>query len=64
MDSESPRKLRIWFVVLSLLVGVLVVVAYYKDQFRSWKTYQHQYIQDQVRRGLQELLVVGIFEVD
>ncbi|OIR18946.1 cytochrome c oxidase subunit 2 precursor [mine drainage metagenome] len=51
MDSESPRKLRIWFVVLSLLVGVLVVVAYYKDQFRSWKIYQHQYIQDQVRRA-------------
>jgi mono/diheme cytochrome c family protein len=50
MDSNL-RKLFPWFAVLSLLVGLLVVVAFYKDQFREWKDWQHKYIKLEVARG-------------
>ncbi len=40
-----------WFTALGLLVGALVVVAYYKDQHREWKTYQQRYIAEELRRA-------------
>ncbi len=42
MDSDL-RKLFPWFAVLSLVVGALVVAAFYKDQFREWKDWQRKY---------------------
>jgi len=50
--NEGPlHKFYGWFTGLSLLVGGLVVVAYYKDEFRSWKDYQRHFIQEEVRRA-------------
>ena len=39
MDT-SLRRYYPWFAVLGLLVGGLVIVAYYKDQFREWRSWQ------------------------
>lgn len=49
---EMPlRKLYPWFTFLGLLVGGLVVVAFYKDQHREWKDWQRQYIKDEQARA-------------
>jgi cbb3-type cytochrome oxidase cytochrome c subunit len=50
MDN-SLRKFYPWFTVLGLLVSGLVVAAYYKDQFREWKTWQREYIKDELARA-------------
>src|ERR1035438_6103937 len=50
MDT-SLRKFYPWFTVLGLLVSGLVVAAYYKDQFREWKTWQREYIKDELARA-------------
>jgi cytochrome c551/c552 len=50
MDT-SLRKLYPWFMALSLLVGGLVIAAYYKDQFREWKTWQRAYIKQELARA-------------
>lgn len=50
MDT-SLRKFYPWFTALGLLVGGLVIAAYYKDQFREWKTWQRQYIKDELARA-------------
>jgi mono/diheme cytochrome c family protein len=49
--ETSLRKFYPWFTVLGLLVSGLVIAAYYKDQFREWKTWQHQYIKDELARA-------------
>ena len=46
------RKLYPWFTMLSLLVGGLVIAAYYKDQFREWKEWQHAYAKQQLARAI------------
>jgi mono/diheme cytochrome c family protein len=51
MNEPSLRKFYAWFTVLGLVVGLLVVVGYYKDEFRQWKVYQRQYIQDEIQRA-------------
>lgn len=51
MSDHSMRRYYGAFTALGLLVGALVIVAYYKDQYRAWKGYQQQYIQDEVRRA-------------
>ncbi len=50
MDSDL-RKLYPWFTCLGLLVGSLVVVAFYKDQFREWKDWQRKYIRQELARA-------------
>jgi mono/diheme cytochrome c family protein len=50
MDT-SLRKLYSWFTALGLLVGGLVIVAYYKDQFRGWKDWQRAYIKQERARA-------------
>ena len=35
MDQGSARKFYGWFTFLGLLVGCLVVLAYYKDEYRE-----------------------------
>ena len=50
--SDSPlRKFYVWFTVLGLLVGGLVVLGYYKDEDREWKDYQRKYAQEEIRRA-------------
>src|SRR6516164_10882805 len=51
MTDGSLRKFYGWFTVLGLLVGGLVVLAYYRDEEREWKDYQHKYIQEELRRA-------------
>lgn len=51
MDNGSLRKFYGWFTFLGLLVGALVVLAYYKDEYREWKDYQHKFIQEEIKRA-------------
>lgn len=50
MDT-SLRKLYPWFTLLGLLIGALVIAAFYKDQHREWKDWQRQYIKDEIARA-------------
>jgi mono/diheme cytochrome c family protein len=50
MDS-SLRKLYPWFTFLGLLIGGLVLAAFYKDQHREWKDWQRQYFKDEIARA-------------
>ncbi len=43
MSDPSLRRLFPWFTFLGLLVGALIVIAFYKDQFREWKVWQRKY---------------------
>lgn len=49
--EASPRKLYPLFTLLGLLVAGLVVIAFYKDQFREWRDWQHKYIKDELARA-------------
>ena len=51
MDNSSVRKFYGCFTALGLLVGGLVVLGYYKDEYREWKAYQHEFIQEEIRRA-------------
>ena len=51
MREESTRKFYGWFTALGLLVGGLVIAAYYKDEFRAWKDYQRQFVKEEIRRA-------------
>src|ERR1035438_6666573 len=50
MDT-SLRKFYPWFMALGLLVGGLIIAAYYKDQFREWKTWQREYVKAELARA-------------
>ncbi|SPE52851.1 conserved exported hypothetical protein [Verrucomicrobia bacterium] len=51
MTNNSLRKFYPWFALLGLLVGGLIVVAFYKDQFREWKDWQRAYIKQEISRA-------------
>ena len=51
MTEPSLRRLFPWFTFLGLLVGGLVVVAFYKDQFREWKVWQRKYAAMELARA-------------
>ena len=51
MTAGSIRKFYIWFTILGLLVGGLVVLGYFRDENREWKDYQYKYIQEELRRA-------------
>ncbi len=51
MNDASLRKYYGAFTALGLLVGLLVIIAYYKDQHSQWKAFQRQYIRDEIRRA-------------
>ncbi|MCX6900121.1 MAG: c-type cytochrome [Verrucomicrobia bacterium] len=53
MDS-SLRKLLPWFTVMGLLVGALIVAAFYKDQFREWKIWQRVHIKQELARAVSD----------
>ena len=50
MDT-SLRKLYPWFTLLGLLIGGLVIAAFYKDQHREWKDWQRKYVKKEVDRA-------------
>ena len=49
--NPDLRKFYGWFTALGLLIGVLIIAAYYKDQFREWKNWQHAYIKQELARA-------------
>jgi len=51
MQNDSLHKFYGWFTFLGLLVGCLVVLGYYKDEYREWKEYQHRFIQEETKRA-------------
>ncbi len=51
MNRSSMVRFYGWFTLLGLLVGGLVVLGYYKDEYREWKDYQRQFVQEEVRRA-------------
>ena len=51
MNDGSVRKFYGWFTALGLLVGVLVGLGYYRDEYRPWKDYQRQFIREEIRRA-------------
>jgi sulfur oxidation c-type cytochrome SoxX len=51
MSNGSLGKFYGWFTALGLLVGGLVMLAYYKDEYREWKDYQKKFIQEEIRRA-------------
>ncbi len=48
--TDTPRLFP-WFTVLGLLVGGLVVTAFYKDQFREWKIWQRKHAAMELARA-------------
>jgi cbb3-type cytochrome oxidase cytochrome c subunit len=51
MADRSLRSFYSWFTVLGLLIGGLIVLGYYKDEYREWKDYQKKFIQEEIRRA-------------
>ncbi|MFI5335533.1 MAG: c-type cytochrome [Opitutales bacterium] len=51
MAEKSTRSYYVLFTALGVLLSILVVLGYYKDQFRSWKTYQAQYVREELKRA-------------
>jgi cbb3-type cytochrome oxidase cytochrome c subunit len=51
MNGTSLGKFYAWFTVLGLLVGVLVGLGYYRDEYRPWKDYQRRFIREEIRRA-------------
>ncbi len=49
--ETSTRKLYPWFTLLGLIVGGLVIAAFYKDQFREWKDWQRKYQKQELARA-------------
>jgi mono/diheme cytochrome c family protein len=50
MDT-GLRKLYPWFTLLGLLIGGLVIIAFYKDQHREWKDWQRKYVKAEIARA-------------
>lgn len=51
MSDQSLNKYYGGFTLLSLLVGGLVVLGYYKDEYREWKVYQQKFTREEIRRA-------------
>ncbi len=51
MNNGSMLRFYGWFTFLGLLVGGLVVLGYYKDEYREWKDYQRKFVQEEIRRA-------------
>jgi mono/diheme cytochrome c family protein len=51
VNPDSLRKFYGWFTALGLLVGGLVVIGYYQDEYREWKIYQRRFIEGEIRRA-------------
>lgn len=51
MSAPSTQKLYPGFLALGVLVGGLVVLAFYKDHFREWRVWQRKYIHQEKARA-------------
>lgn len=51
MANYETRKFYPWFTVLGLAVGILIVIGFYKDQFREWKYWQQKYKTQELARA-------------
>ncbi|MDA1088316.1 MAG: c-type cytochrome [Verrucomicrobia bacterium] len=51
MSDTRLQRLYPWFTASSLLVGILVVVGFYRDRFREWKVWQRDYIRQETARA-------------
>jgi len=51
MNDGSVRSFYGWFTTLGILVGVLVGLGYYRDEYRPWKEYQRRFIREEIRRA-------------
>jgi len=51
MNPDSTRRFYGAFTVHGLLVGALVVMAYYRDDYREWNEFQRKFIQEEMRRA-------------
>jgi cbb3-type cytochrome oxidase cytochrome c subunit len=51
MNNGSMRSFYGWFTFLGLLICGLVVLGYYKDEYREWKDYQRKFVQEEIRRA-------------
>ena len=51
MPSSDLRKLFPWFIATGLVVGGLVILAFYQDQFPEWKDWQRAYIKQELARA-------------
>lgn len=68
--NGSVRKFYGWFTVLGLLVGGLVALGYYKDNYREWKDYQRRFVREEIRRAatpqqkaIAESTVIGVRQI-
>ncbi len=52
MNHGAMLRFYGWFTFLGLLVGGLVVLGYYKDEYREWKDYQRKFVQEEIRRAV------------
>ena len=43
-----------WFGFLGFAVGLLMIVGYYRDEFREWKHWQREYIEQEISRASSE----------
>ena len=51
MNDGPQRQFYGWFTLLGLLVGGLVIVGYYRDEYREWKSYQRRFLAEEMRRA-------------
>ena len=51
MTDAPLHRFYGWFTALGLLVGSLVVVGYYRDEFRDWKDYQRRFQREELHRA-------------
>jgi mono/diheme cytochrome c family protein len=51
MKNSSMIKFYGWFTFLGLLIGGLVILGYYKDEYREWKDYQRKFRQEEIQRA-------------
>ncbi|MGA2542843.1 MAG: c-type cytochrome [Verrucomicrobiota bacterium] len=51
MNNGSMLRFYGCFTFLGLLVGGLVVLGYYKDEYREWKDYQRKFVQEEIHRA-------------
>ena len=50
-EPGSMRKFYAAFTALGVLVGILVIAAYQKDQHREWKYYQQAFKSEEIKRA-------------
>jgi len=50
-NHNGVQKFYPLFTVMGLIIGFLVILAFYKDQYREWKYWQQQYVKQELARA-------------